>query len=489
MTFRFASLLICLFFVVFTVSASEFDNYSRTLFASEKPEKVIKTTPSETDRSVLLKELALMHYQVETAQFQQVIRKLITIKRKVSHSNQEVKGVYSLVLARLNYRIGKLDKAIALNSNAIRLLQNAKAFETLELAFCNQGFFYSLKRNGKANTYFQKAELLEKKGFKRYRVLLLSNMSFCELLNGNVNKALFYCQKANSSMLRAKVKSIVDQYRINVLFASISELRGEKELEKYYLSRAKALAIRSRILDNWKQVANSQSVNALEQGDIQSAYLFLKEKDSINEMIPNRETSDFLVQMELDEQLKLEKTQKELVMNRLDSKQRELFYIVVFSVLVSLVLVIVIVQRFAIRITRRLLMKQHLAFASKVSNEEIGSVYQDLVRQIEALVKDKELFQDTQLTLDRLAKKLNTNRTYLSECINLHYRMNYSQWLSGLRIEAAKKYLLDKNYDHWSIEGISQTVGFLSISNFNATFKRETGLTPSQFRKMREEYI
>jgi AraC-like DNA-binding protein len=61
--------------------------------------------------------------------------------------------------------------------------------------------------------------------------------------------------------------------------------------------------------------------------------------------------------------------------------------------------------------------------------------------------------------------------------------MNFNQWLNHVRIHEAKKMFVDEKFAHYSIEGISQEVGFSSISSFNMAFKKETGLTPSVFRK------
>ena len=87
------------------------------------------------------------------------------------------------------------------------------------------------------------------------------------------------------------------------------------------------------------------------------------------------------------------------------------------------------------------------------------------------------------LTLDKAAKKLKTNRSYLSEAINQHYKLGFRSFINELRIQEARKLLLKKEYEHYSIEGIAQTVGFNNLSTFNAAFKNFTGLTPSYFRK------
>jgi AraC-like DNA-binding protein len=46
--------------------------------------------------------------------------------------------------------------------------------------------------------------------------------------------------------------------------------------------------------------------------------------------------------------------------------------------------------------------------------------------------------------------------------------------------------LLDKQLDHYSIEGIASMCGFSTISTFNTNFKRITGVTPSYYRENRD---
>ena len=43
------------------------------------------------------------------------------------------------------------------------------------------------------------------------------------------------------------------------------------------------------------------------------------------------------------------------------------------------------------------------------------------------------------------------------------------------------------NYGNYTIEAISESVGFKSRSTFVTSFKRITGLTPSQYQRMARE--
>lgn len=358
----------------------------------------------------------------------------------------------------------------------------------MQLAYINQAFFYTNTDRQLATRYLSKATDLKEKGVNDYDALLYSNRAFLALMRNAVSEAEMFANRLDQ-LLNSQKCGGLDRYRLCILRASIAEMKKDKPSEEQWLADAKVIAMRYGIMDNWKQVANSQSVNALESGQIGKAYWLLREKDSIGNLLPNQEISQFLTKMELDEQLEIEQKEKSWLKSSLSARNKALIVVVLFLVLVTAILVVVFVQQRSIRKKQRLLVKQHVERSRKVKVKSMEKeVNLELIQQLEKVIQEKEVFQQANLTLDRLAKKLNTNRTYLSECINAHYQMNYSQWIARVRIDAACTYFLDQAFDHWSIEGVSQSVGFSSISSFNATFKREKGVTPSQFRKMSKEF-
>ena len=84
------------------------------------------------------------------------------------------------------------------------------------------------------------------------------------------------------------------------------------------------------------------------------------------------------------------------------------------------------------------------------------------------------------LTISDLSKTLYTNRTYLSSFINQTYKETFREWICGLRIDYAKRGLLE--HPDETIAEISRKSGFLSVSNFNASFKEREGMPPAKWR-------
>lgn len=89
------------------------------------------------------------------------------------------------------------------------------------------------------------------------------------------------------------------------------------------------------------------------------------------------------------------------------------------------------------------------------------------------------------LTLERLAEQVGLPSRDLSSVINQHFQTNYTDYLNSLRIEQAK-ILLNEQDEALSIQVIFSQIGFNSKTAFNTAFKKQTGMTPTQFRNQQQ---
>ena len=107
-----------------------------------------------------------------------------------------------------------------------------------------------------------------------------------------------------------------------------------------------------------------------------------------------------------------------------------------------------------------------------------------LSRIIEVMDTNAEIFTPD-FSLERLAMLSGSKYKYVSQVINEYYEQNFNNFLNSYRIKEACKRMSDlDNYGNYTIEAISESVGFKSRSTFVASFKRITGLTPSQYQRM-----
>ncbi len=99
----------------------------------------------------------------------------------------------------------------------------------------------------------------------------------------------------------------------------------------------------------------------------------------------------------------------------------------------------------------------------------------------EKLIIEDRLFLCPNLTLDDLAKRLNTNRTYLSSYFSNVIRKTFYDYVNELRITQKSIPLIAECPDH-TFERIAQESGFNSMSTFRRAFIKITGKTPSAYR-------
>ena len=85
------------------------------------------------------------------------------------------------------------------------------------------------------------------------------------------------------------------------------------------------------------------------------------------------------------------------------------------------------------------------------------------------------------LTLDRLARIANMNKTYYSTIFKKVTGMTVWEYILNARIELAISYLV-KNNDEFNITEILSMCGFNNATSFNKTFKKITGKTPTEYK-------
>lgn len=99
------------------------------------------------------------------------------------------------------------------------------------------------------------------------------------------------------------------------------------------------------------------------------------------------------------------------------------------------------------------------------------------------IMENKEIFCNPNFSLSKLAEMSNSNVNYVSQIINDTFKKNFRTFLNEYRIKEARQLLSDPNSHKYSIEAISEMVGFRSKSAFNIAFKEVTGITPSFYSK------
>lgn len=120
---------------------------------------------------------------------------------------------------------------------------------------------------------------------------------------------------------------------------------------------------------------------------------------------------------------------------------------------------------------------EHPETSSRLPEDKMAYGKQQLIHTMEI----EKAFLDPNLGLPQLAAKVKMSTHDLSFLINTGLGENFFQFVNRYRVEEAKKLLKSDRYKYLNILGIAYESGFRSKSTFNATFKKLTGLSPSQF--------
>lgn len=121
--------------------------------------------------------------------------------------------------------------------------------------------------------------------------------------------------------------------------------------------------------------------------------------------------------------------------------------------------------------------------AGKYSNsslkEDSGS---ELFGRLESLMKDDRLYCEKNLTRERVADALGSNRTYLSQIINDKAGCSFFQYINSFRIEDAIRQLSDPSNDI-PLKALADELGFSSLASFYKAFQEKVGMPPAKYRE------
>lgn len=108
-----------------------------------------------------------------------------------------------------------------------------------------------------------------------------------------------------------------------------------------------------------------------------------------------------------------------------------------------------------------------------------------LVGRIQEVLANPDIICQQDFTLNKLAKMINSNTTYVSQVINETYGMAFSNLLGSRRVHISCQWMEDPaRVGSITIEAIASASGFKSRTAFINAFKRETGLTPSEYIRL-----
>ncbi len=435
---------------------------------------------------------------------------------------------------------GKIDKALPIMFVGINYAKKSKDLKTQVLL--NHGLGYIYYASGKRAEAIQilkdniatieTNQLLDRKSFEVFYkgMVMLSQIYLVEKQN---DSAVLYLNKGLKHVLTTEDIFTTSGFYRNLGLVYLDQKKYDLAYENLIKSRDLGKQLGNKNEDNsntfylakyYYETSNfKKSIEELE-----SVLSYLKKKNKVDEVIPevykllgknykalgdyelaNKYYEKYIINFKnSSEDLQYVNAllqQKELsdLEEAKQQQQRKLIYSLLISgVVIGLLLFVLVTlskkRKIASQKFEELLAK--INSLEKNKQEVLVDVKDKVLEEKNTVDIHKETFDEILKGLAQLekeqyflkqdcnsynvAKKIKTNTSYLSKVVNAHYQKNFNTYINDLRINyVILKLKEDTRFRSYSIQSISEEIGYKSSDSFTKYFKRRTGLLPSIYIK------
>ena len=119
-----------------------------------------------------------------------------------------------------------------------------------------------------------------------------------------------------------------------------------------------------------------------------------------------------------------------------------------------------------------------------IDHEE--KILKEVFEKAMLLLGEEKYFLNKNIKVSDMAAKLSFNEKLLSRAINKHGNGNFNKLINTFRINHSKELFNSGKYDHYTIEAIAEDSGFSNKVSFYNAFKSNTGMSPKQFKALKQ---
>ena len=397
-------------------------------------------------------------------------------------------------IAMLKSKVGDYKNALRLNKTAQNYFFNIKDTTNLGLTFLNASVFYNLFDKEKAIEELLKGKVL----FETIRdtsniIKIYSNLSSNYTDLKKYTEAEYYFIQAKN------LSSRFETYGFN---AYVLNNGIELYIQKKDLATAKALLKETE--NNLLKYPNPEKytqflalkvkLNAYE-GNLPEFEKSLKKYDEENvKVMTDNFTSDY-------EQWSIIYEKDELIesINKLSNVNKLKNKTIIANSVIIIILIFILVLVAILYLKLRDSYKKLFQLNNMVPDKALQDVIIDdedsneqklylLFTEIQLLMEEEKFYLKPGITISDVSTALGTNDKYISLSVNKYARMNFNHYINTLRVQEAKKLLLEPNRNS-SIQDIAIACGFGNASSFIRVFKQITGLTPAYYVSLSKEML
>jgi AraC-like DNA-binding protein len=400
----------------------------------------------------------------------------------------------NLNIALLKSKAGDYESAIKLNKIAQDYFLKVGNKENIGLTYLNAAVFYDNKDNAKAIENALKAEVIFENIKDTFNLIKsLHNLNKYYLDVKNDIKADFYFKKADylSDMFQSygfKSAILIRGIEVNIQKKNIPLARKLLQEAEYNLATYPNEERKNELS------AIKVRLNAYEGNIAEFEKSFNRYVNETTKIIEDNFNSDYEEWSIIYEKDKLTNSLKKLAKAN-KNKNKTIILFTILIIIFIIILVIGIIFYLKLRDSYKKIFQLNNIVSDKAAQDiiegEADSNEQKLYllfTEIQLLMEKEKFYLKPGITISDVSTALGTNDKYISLSVNKFARMNFNHYINTLRIQEAKKKLLDTNAGS-SIQDIAFACGFGNASSFIRVFKQITGLTPAYYVTLSKEML
>lgn len=400
----------------------------------------------------------------------------------------------NLNIALLKSKAGDYESAIKLNKIAQDYFLKVGNKENIGLTYLNAAVFYYNKDKAKAIENALKAEVIFENIRDTFNLIKsLHNLNKYYLDLKNDTKADFYFKKADylSDMFQSygfKSAILIRGIEVNIQKKNIPLARKLLQEAEYNLATYPNEERKNELS------AIKVRLNAYEGNIAEFEKSFNRYVNETTKIIEDNFNSDYEEWSIIYEKDKLTNSLKKLAKAN-KNKNRTIILFTILIIIFIIILVIGIIFYLKLRDSYKKIFQLNNIVSDKAAQDiiegEADSNEQKLYllfTEIQLLMEKEKFYLKPGITISDVSTALGTNDKYISLSVNKFARMNFNHYINTLRIQEAKKKLLDTNAGS-SIQDIAFACGFGNASSFIRVFKQITGLTPAYYVTLSKEML
>jgi ligand-binding sensor domain-containing protein/AraC-like DNA-binding protein len=115
---------------------------------------------------------------------------------------------------------------------------------------------------------------------------------------------------------------------------------------------------------------------------------------------------------------------------------------------------------------------------SRVRIDTVAS--EEIMQKLDAYLRTEKPYLNPNLKLSEVAAAIGCTDSRLSQALSLYAKINYYDYVNRYRLEEFKRRVAEEGSSRYTLTALAEQCGF-KHTTFFSTFKRETGMTPTEY--------